>query len=318
MSSDIDAFSNRVPVMKKGNSLKKERDVLKGNITMIKRVAKILKVSLDPLGMGDYVDNYSDDVQHPAAKLMLEAAKSVDDKVGGGATATLILSVALTEKAKQLIANEIHPTIIIDGYVKSADKAIEIYNNLAEKVSRNDKEQLIKIAKASMQTSLISSDSKALSEIVVNAVLQVEDDPPFQLPIAPYIDDINVEKKVGGSLRDTMIMKGIVLEKEVVYGGMPKRIEKAKIALISSALEIETTEFDAEIHIGSPDQLEEKNKMLKFMVDKITGTGASVVICQKGIDDISQHNLAQANVLAVQWVKESDMTKLSKIGRAHV
>ena len=260
------------------------------------------------------------DVQHPAAKMMVEVAKSVDNEVGDGTTSAVVLAGALLEKAEQLIAKDVHPTIIVDGYRKSAAKVIEILNNMAQKVSNNDKEQLTKIARTSMQTKLVSKDSEVLSELVVNAILQVseESDSGFKVDI----DDIKVEKKAGGSLRDTKMIKGIVLDKEVVHGGMPKRIEKAKIALINSALEIEKTEFDAKINISSPNQmnmfLEEENKMLKTMVDKIINAGANVVVCQKGIDDIAQHYLAKANILTVRRVKESDMTKLSRATGAQI
>src|SRR6185437_13533618 len=193
-------------------------------------------------------------------------------------------------------------------------------NNIAQKINPSEKEQLTRIAKTSMQTKLVSKESDELAQIVVNAILQVSEksDSGYKVDI----DDIKVEKKAGGSLRDTKLIKGIVLDKEVVHGGMPKRIEKAKIALINSALEIEKTEFDAKINISSPDQmkmfLEEENKMLMTMVDKITKSGANVVICQKGIDDIAQHYMAKANILAVRRVKESDMTKLSRATGASI
>jgi thermosome len=260
------------------------------------------------------------DVQHPAAKMMVEVAKSVDNEVGDGTTSAVILAGALIEKAEQLISKDVHPTIIVDGYRKSASKVIEIFNNMAQKVNNNDKEQLIKIANTSMHTKIVSKDSETLSELVVNAILQVSDQTNSGSRVD--IDDSKVEKKAGGSLRDTRLIKGIVLDKEVVHGGMPKRIEKAKIALINSALEIEKTEFDAKINISSPDQmkmfLEEENKMLKGMVDKIIGVGANVVACQKGIDDIAQHYLAKANILTVRRVKESDMTKLSRATGASI
>src|SRR5918992_1534958 len=171
-----------------------------------------------------------------------------------------------------------------------------------------------------MQTKLVSKESDELAQIVVDAALAVSEktDSGFRLDI----DDVKVEKKAGGSIRDTKLVKGIVLDKEIVHGGMPKRIEKAKIALINSALEIEKTEFDAKININSPDQmkmfLEEENRMLKNMVDKIIAAGANVLVCQKGIDDIAQHYLARSNVLTVRRVKESDMTKMARATTARV
>jgi archaeal chaperonin len=329
--------SGGVPVLilKEGSTQTKGKDAQKNNITAAKLIAEVVRSSLGPRGMDKMlVDSLGDvtvtndgatilkeiDVQHPAAKMMVEVAKSVDNEVGDGTTSAVVLAGALLEKAEQLIAKDVHPTIIVDGYRKSAAKVIEILNNMAQKVSNNDKEQLMKIAKTSMQTKLVSKDSEVLSELVVNAILQVSEqsDSGFRVDI----DDIKVEKKAGGSLRDTKMIKGIVLDKEVVHGGMPKRIEKAKIALINSALEIEKTEFDAKINISSPDQmnmfLEEENKMLKIMVDKIINAGANVVICQKGIDDIAQHYLAKANILTVRRVKESDMTKLSRATGAQI
>ena len=335
MSNQNAAGGVPVLILKEGATQTKGKDAQKNNITAAKLIAEVVRSSLGPRGMDKMlVDSLGDvtvtndgatilkeiDVQHPAAKMMVEVAKSVDNEVGDGTTSAVVLAGALIEKAEQLISKGVHPTIIVDGYRKSATKVIEIFNNMAQKVSNNDKEQLIKIARTSMQTKLVSKDSEALSELVVNAILQVSEqsDSGFKVDI----DDVKVEKKAGGSLRDTRMIRGIVLDKEVVHGGMPKRIEKGKIALINSALEIEKTEFDAKINISSPDQmkmfLEEENKMLKGMVDKIIGIGANVVICQKGIDDIAQHYLAKANILTVRRVKESDMTKLSRATGASI
>jgi len=335
MSNQNAAGGVPVLILKEGATQTKGKDAQKNNITAAKLIAEVVRSSLGPRGMDKMlVDSLGDvtvtndgatilkeiDVQHPAAKMMVEVAKSVDNEVGDGTTSAVVLAGALIEKAEQLISKGVHPTIIVDGYRKSATKVIEIFNNMAQKVSNNDKEQLIKIAKTSMQTKLVSKDSEALSELVVNAILQVSDqsDSGFKVDI----DDVKVEKKAGGSLRDTRMIRGIVLDKEVVHGGMPKRIEKGKIALINSALEIEKTEFDAKINISSPDQmkmfLDEENKMLKGMVDKIIGIGANVVVCQKGIDDIAQHYLAKANILTVRRVKESDMTKLSRATGASI
>ncbi len=335
MSNQNAAGGVPVLILKEGATQTKGKDAQKNNITAAKLIAEVVRSSLGPRGMDKMlVDSLGDvtvtndgatilkeiDVQHPAAKMMVEVAKSVDNEVGDGTTSAVVLAGALIEKAEQLISKDVHPTIIVDGYRKSATKVIEIFNNMAQKVSNNDKEQLIKIAKTSMQTKLVSKDSEALSELVVNAILQVSDQSESGFRVD--IDDVKVEKKAGGSLRDTRMIRGIVLDKEVVHGGMPKRIEKGKIALINSALEIEKTEFDAKINISSPDQmkmfLEEENKMLKGMVDKVIGVGANVVVCQKGIDDIAQHYLAKANILTVRRVKESDMTKLSRATGASI
>jgi archaeal chaperonin len=324
-----------VLILKEGATQTKGRDAQKNNITAAKLIAEVVASSLGPRGMDKMlVDSLGDvtitndgatilkevDVQHPAAKMMVEISKATDNEVGDGTTSVVVLAGALIEKAEELITKDVHPTIIVDGYRKSSVKAIEILNNLAQKIDPGDKSQLTRVAKTSMQTKLVSKEANELADLVVNAALQVSDKLENRYKVD--IDDVKVEKKAGGSLRDTKLIKGIVLDKEVVHGGMPRRIEKGKIALINSALEIEKTEFDAKINISSPDQmklfLEEENKMLKTMVDKIIAAGANVVICQKGIDDIAQHFLAKANILAVRRVKESDMTKLARATTARI
>jgi archaeal chaperonin len=324
-----------VLILKEGASQTKGRDAQKNNIAAAKLISEVVRSSLGPRGMDKMlVDGLGDvtitndgatilkeiDVQHPAAKMMVEISKATDNEVGDGTSSVVVLAGALIEKAEELITKDVHPTIIVDGYRKSALKSIEIYNHLAQKIDPGNKSELIRVARTSMQTKLVSRDSDELSEVVVNAALQVSE--PNESAYIIDIDDVKVEKKTGGSLRDTKLIKGIVLDKEVVHGGMPKRVEKAKIALVNSALEIEKTEFDAKININSPDQmkmfLEEENKMLKNMVDKIISSGANVAICQKGIDDVAQHYLAKSNVLSVRRVKESDMTKLSRATGARI
>ena len=324
-----------VLILKEGASQTKGRDAQKNNIAAAKLISEVVRSSLGPRGMDKMlVDGLGDvtitndgatilkeiDVQHPAAKMMVEISKATDNEVGDGTSSVVVLAGALIEKAEELITKDVHPTIIVDGYRKSALKSIEIYNHLAQKIDPGNKSELIRVARTSMQTKLVSRDSDELSEVVVNAALQVSE--PNESAYIIDIDDVKVEKKTGGSLRDTKLIKGIVLDKEVVHGGMPKRVEKAKIALINSALEIEKTEFDAKININSPDQmkmfLEEENKMLKNMVDKIISSGANVAICQKGIDDVAQHYLAKSNILAIRRVKESDMTKLSRATGARI
>jgi len=324
-----------VLILKEGATQTKGRDAQKNNITAAKLISEVVASSLGPRGMDKMlVDSLGDvtitndgatilkevDVQHPAAKMMVEISKATDNEVGDGTTSVVVLAGALIEKAEELISKDVHPTIIVDGYRKSAVKAVDILNNLAQKIDGGDKSQLNRIARTSMQTKLVSREANELADIVVNAALQVSEKAANAYKVD--IEDVKVEKKAGGSLRDTNLIRGIVLDKEVVHGGMPKKLEKAKIALVNSALEIEKTEFDAKININSPDQmklfLEEENKILKTMVDKIVAAGANVVICQKGIDDIAQHYLAKANVLAVRRVKESDMTKLARATGARI
>jgi thermosome len=318
-----------VLLLKEGSSQTKGKEAQRNNIMAAKLIAEIVKSSLGPRGMDKMlVDTLGDvtitndgatilkeiDVQHPAAKMMVEISKTTDNEVGDGTTSAVVLAGSLIENAEDLINKDVHPTIIVDGYRKASAKAIEILNKIAEKVNQKDRTWLLKIAKTSMQTKLVSREAQELADVVVDAATLVaeEIDGAFKVDI----DDVKVEKKAGGSMRDTKMIKGIVLDKEVVHGGMPKRVEKAKIAILNAPLEIEKTEFEAKINISSPEQmkmfLDEENRMLKAMVDKITETGANVLICQKGIDDIAQHYLAKANILAVRRVKESDMNKLAK------
>ena len=324
-----------VLILKEGASETKGREAQKNNFTAAKTVAEIVRTSLGPRGMDKMlVDSLGDvtitndgatilkeiDVQHPAAKMMVEISKATDNEVGDGTTSVVVLAGALIERAEELINKNVHPTVIVDGYRKTAFRSIEILNSIAMKVDDQNKDQLVKVAKTSMQTKLVSKDSLDLANMVVTACKQVSETRNETTKVD--LDDIKVEKKAGGSIKDTKLIKGIVLDKEVVHGGMPKRIENAKIALINSALEIEKTEFDAKLNISSPDQmkrfLDEENVMLKSMVNKVTSAGANVVICQKGIDDIAQHYLAKAGVLTVRRVKESDMTKLSRATDARV
>ena len=324
-----------VLILKEGASETKGKEAQKNNFTAAKTVAEIVRTSLGPRGMDKMlVDSLGDvtitndgatilkeiDVQHPAAKMMVEISKATDNEVGDGTTSVVVLAGALIERAEELINKNVHPTVIVDGYRKTAFRSIEILNSIAMKVDDQNKDQLVKVAKTSMQTKLVSKDSLDLANMVVTACKQVSETRNETTKVD--LDDIKVEKKAGGSIKDTKLIKGIVLDKEVVHGGMPKRIENAKIALINSALEIEKTEFDAKLNISSPDQmkrfLDEENVMLKSMVNKVTSTGANVVICQKGIDDIAQHYLAKAGVLTVRRVKESDMTKLSRATGARV
>ena len=320
----------QVLILKEGSSQTKGNDAQRNNIFAAKLIAEIVKTSLGPRGMDKMlVDSMGDvtitndgatilkeiDVQHPAAKMIIEISKTTDNEVGDGTTSAVVFAGALLEQAEDLIEKGVHPTIIVDGYSKAADKAIEFLNEIAVSVKPGDKETLKQVAETSMQSKLVSNDSAELGEIVVTALLQVadkSDEGKYKVDI----DNVKVEKKPGGSTSDTRLIKGIVLDKEVVHPGMPKRIEDAKIALINSPLEIEKTEFSAEIRINDPSQmkrfLEEENSMLSAMVDKISASGANVVICQKGIDDIAQHYLSKKKILAVRRAKESDITKLAK------
>jgi thermosome len=318
-----------VLVLKEGASENKGRDAQRNNIFAAKLIAEIVKTSLGPRGMDKMlVDTLGDvtitndgatilkeiDVQHPAAKMIVEISKTTDNEVGDGTTSAAVLAGALLENAEELIRDDVHPTIIVDGYRKAANKSLDVLNKIAIKVPPTDRKWLVKVAKTSMASKLISKESDQLAQLAVDALLAVAEKVGEDYRVD--IDDVKVEKKPGSSLKETQLIRGIVLDKEVVHAGMPKRVEAARIALLNSPLEIEKTEFDAKINISDPSQikqfLDEENAMLKSMVDKIVAVEANVVICQKGIDDIAQHYLAKSGVLAVRRVKESDMTKLSK------
>lgn len=351
---DLSSPQQQVPifVLKEGTTESKGRQAQRNNITAAKLIAELVKSALGPRGMDKMlVSSIGDvtitndgatilkevDIEHPAAKMMVEVAKSVDNEVGDGTTSAVVLAGALIEKAEELISKEVHPTVIVEGYQMASERAIEFLRDAATKLNdpagEKDKETLLTVAKTSMASKLVSGESADLAKIVVQAVLNVAEErideregetrqQQQQKKFRIDVDNIKVEKKAGGSLNDTQLIYGIVLDKEVVHGGMPKRIEGAKIALLNAPMEIEKTEMSAEIRISEPQQmqmfLEEENRMLKSMVDKVAAAGANVVLCQKGIDDIAQHYLSKAGIMAVRRIKESDMFKLAKATGARV
>jgi len=318
-----------VLVLKESALQQKGRDAQKNNIAAAKMVAELVKTSLGPRGLDKMlVDSLGDvtitndgatilkeiDAQHPAAKMMVEISKTIDTEVGDGTTSSVVFAGALLEKAEKLLEKDVHSTVIIDGYQAASEKALELLAKLAKTIKPDDRESLIKIAKTSMQSKLVSENSVPLSKLAVDAILRIAEIDGDKYSVD--LDNLKVEKKAGGSIDDTSLINGIVLDKEIVHSGMPTKIEKARIALVNAALEVEKTEMSAEIRISDPTQmqlfLEEENRMLKSMVDKIHSIGANVLICQKGIDDISQHYLSKHGILSVRRVKESDMTKLAK------
>ncbi|MFL6421669.1 MAG: thermosome subunit beta, partial [Nitrososphaeraceae archaeon] len=314
MSSIQQANVGGMPVLilKEGTKESKGKEAQKNNITAAKLIGELVKTSLGPRGMDKMlVDSLGDvtitndgatilkeiDVQHPAAKMMVEVAKSVDNEVGDGTTSSVVFAGSLLQKAEDLVNKDVHPSVIVDGYTAASEQALKLLQKIAIKVDVNDKERLLKIARTSMDSKLVSEDSPILSQIVVDAAKQVVEKIGDDDDLKVDLDNIKVEKKAGGSMGDTKLIRGIVLDKEVVHGGMPKVVEGAKIALLNSALEIEKTEMSAEIRINDPQQMQmflnEENKMLKSMVDKVVSAGANVVLCQKGIDDIAQHYFAK-------------------------
>ena len=317
-----------VLIMREGSERSTGRDVQRNNIMAAKTIAEAVKSALGPKGMDKMlVDSSGDviitsdgrtildkmDIEHPAAKMMVEVAKTQDAEVGDGTTTSVVLAGELLGKAEDLLNKGVHPTVIVEGYSKAADKALEILENIAIPINPTGKEFLKKVAATSMASKLVSESKEQLAKIAVEAVLHVARKVGEDFTVD--LDDIMVEKKPGESMSETKLIEGVVLDKEVVHSGMPKRVEKAKIALLESALEIKKTEFDTKINIERPEQmssfLREEENMLKAMVEKIVTSGANVVFCQKGIDDMAQHFLARKGVLAVQRVKESDVKKLA-------
>ncbi len=318
-----------VLILKEGTTRKTGKEAMHLNIMIAKAIAEAVKTTLGPKGMDKMlIDSLGDitvsndgatildemDVQHPIAKLMVEISKAQDDEVGDGTTTTVVLAGELLREAEKLLEKNIHPTVIISGYKKALEKAKEVLKSRAIKVDLKDDETLKKVAMTAMRGKAVAAVRDYLADIAVNAVRQIVEERDGKL--VADIDHIQLIKKKGGSIRDTQLIYGVVIDKEVVHPGMPKRVENAKIALIDAPLEIEKTEIDAEIRISSPEQMEaflkEEEEMLREMVEKIKEAGANVVFCQKGIDDMAQHFLAKAGILAVRRVKKSDMEKLAR------
>ena len=305
------------------------RDARRMNIMAARVVAEAVRSTLGPKGMDKMmVDNLGDvvitndgatilkemEVEHPAAKMMVEVAKTQDDEVGDGTTTVVVLAGELLKEAENLLDQGIHPTIVARGYRLAAVKAQELLQQMADPVSPEDDALLKKVAVTSMTGKKAEAGREFLAELVVKAVKRIADrvDGGYKVDI----DYIGVEKRPGGGLMNTELIEGVIIDKEVVRPGMPKSVRDAKIALLDCALEIKKTETDAEIRVARPEQLrsflEEEEKILKGMVDKIAATGANVVFCQKGIDDVAQYYLAKAGIMAARRVKKSDMEKLAR------
>ncbi|MGC8895499.1 MAG: thermosome subunit beta [Candidatus Bathyarchaeia archaeon] len=325
------APSGTVPVLvlKEGTGRTTGREAQRNNIMAAKIIAETIKTTLGPKGMDKMlVSSFGDvsitndgatimkelDVQHPAAKMLVEVAKAQDNEVGDGTTTAVVLAGELLNKAENLLDQNIHPTVIIDGYKKASEKAQELLEEMAIPISIKDNERLIDVAVTSMGSKGITIAKEHFAKLAVEAVKQVAEEKDGKLKAD--IDLIKVLKKHGKSLEETELVKGMVIDKEVAHPQMPKLVTKAKIALLNAKLEIEKTEFDAKINIESPEQmklfLDEEERMLKEMVDKIAETGANVVFCEKGIDDVALHFLAKRGILAVKNVSSSDMEKLAK------
>ena len=320
-------------ILKEGTERKQGKDAQKNNIAAAKAVTEAVRTTLGPKGMDKMlIDSLGDvtitndgatildtiDVEHPAAKMIIEIAKTQDDKVGDGTTTAVIIAGELLNLAQELMEQSVHPTIIFRGYRKALLKSKELLQELATKIDINDKDTLIKIAKTAMNSKLIAGARSHFADIAVNAVSQIKEARGDYKIID--LDQIQIIKKEGKSLLDTSIIDGIIVDKEVVHPMMPKSVKNAKIALISSSLEVEKTEFDAEIKIQTPDQiqkfLDEESNMLKRRVNKLKEIGSHVIFCQKGVDDKAQNFLAKDNIITIRRVKRSDMEKLARATNA--
>ncbi|MFX0076041.1 MAG: thermosome subunit beta [Candidatus Hermodarchaeota archaeon] len=320
-------------ILKEGAERKQGKDAQRNNIAAAKAVAEAVRTTLGPKGMDKMlVDSLGDvtitndgatildtiDVEHPAAKMIVEVAKTQDDKVGDGTTTSVIISGELLSLAQELMEQAVHPSIIFRGYKKALKKSKELLQELATKIEIDDTETLLKVAETSMNSKLISGVKNHFANIAVNAVSQIKEKRGEHTIID--LDQIQVIKKEGKSLLDTNLINGIIVDKEIVHPMMPKSVKNAKIALITSSLEVEKTEFDAEIRIQTPDQinkfLEEESNMLKSRVTKLKDIGTNVVFCQKGVDDKAQNFLAQEGIITIRRVKRSDMEKLARATNA--
>jgi len=305
------------------------KDAQRNNIMAAKAVAETIRTTLGPKGMDKMLVSSLGDIivtndgatildeikiEHPAAKMVVEVAKTQDNEVGDGTTTVAVLTGEFLKNAEKLLDDNIHPTVIIKGYRKASEKALEILNNIAEEISDSNTYKNIALTAMTGKGAEIAKDK--LADLTVDAILQIKEGNEVDL------DNIKIEKKVGESVENSELIKGIVIDKERVHSGMPKRIENAKIALLDTQLEIKSTEIDAKIQISSPDQiqgfLDQEERIIKNLTQKVIDSGAKVVICQKGIDDLAQHYLAKNGIYAIRRVKKSDMEKLAKATKATI
>ncbi|HTT35556.1 MAG TPA: thermosome subunit beta [Thermoplasmata archaeon] len=322
-------------VLKEGTKRERGRGALSNNIAAAKAIADAVRSTLGPRGLDKMlVDSMGDvvvtndgvtilkemDVEHPAAKMMVEVAKTQDQECGDGTTTAVVLTGELLKRAESLIEQNIHPTIISQGYRLAAQKALEVLDSIATPVKPDDQATLRRIATTAMASKSVSFDREHLADISVKAVVAVAE----KTPTGHYVDLDNIQliKKQGGAITDTALIEGVIVDKEKVHTGMPTRVADPKIALLDAAIEIKKTEIDAKIEINDPSQLnaflQEEENMLHRMVDQVKKSGATVVFCQKGIDDLAQHYLAKEGIYAVRRVKKSDMEKLAKATGANI
>jgi len=322
-------------IMAEGSQQTRGRDAQSNNILAAKAVASAVRTTLGPKGMDKMlVDSMGDvvitndgatilkemDIEHPAAKMIVEVSKTQDDEVGDGTTTAAILAGELLAMAEELIEKGVHPTIIAAGYRNAAKKSTEILDTITINVSADDTEALNKIAATAVTGKGAEAYKESLSELAVNAVRAVAEKTDSGITVD--VDDIKIEKQTGGSIQDSKLVNGVVIDKERVHPNMPDSVENAKVLLLSTPIELKKTETNAEIKITSPDQmqmfLDQEEKMLKDAVEKAINSGANVIFCQKGIDDLAQHYLSKAGIYAIRRVKKSDMEKLSKATGANI
>ena len=322
-------------VLKEGTKRERGKGAQSNNIMAAKAISDAVKSTLGPKGMDKMlVDSMGDvvvtndgatilkeiDVEHPAAKMIVEVAKSQDEECGDGTTSAVVLTGELLKYAGELLEQNIHPTVICGGYKLAAEKAKEVLNKLAINIKEGDKKVLKNIAMTSMASKGASAEKDLLADAVVEAITSVAE----KIGAKTYVDldNIQIQKKQGGGMATTEIISGIILDKERVHDGMPKLVKNAKIALVNAALEVRKTEVDARIQIQDPTQLQafldEEEEMIKKMVDKVKNSGANVLVCQKGIDDLAQHFLAKEGIYSVRRAKKSDMEKLAKATGAKI
>jgi thermosome len=318
-----------VLILKEGTTRNRGKEAQRNNIMAAQVIGEVLKTTLGPRGMDKMlIDSLGDititndgatilkemDVEHPTAKMMIEIAKTQDDMVGDGTTTVVVLASELLKKAEELLDQNVHPMILVAGYRKAAQKAIEIIAKNAVAIDVEDQKMMMKVALTSMGSKAVGGAKEHFAEIAIEAIKQVAE--KHEGKIIADIDNIQLVKKTGKSLIETQLIRGIIIDKEVVHPGMPRKIENAKIVLLDMALEIEKTEISAEIRIHEPNQmkafLDQEDSTLKEMVTKIKASGANIVFCQKGLDDMVQHYLSQAGIMAARRVKESDMEKLAR------
>ncbi|MBD3318330.1 thermosome subunit [Candidatus Woesearchaeota archaeon] len=315
-------------ILPEGSQRVTGRSAQRNNILAAKALAEAVRTTLGPKGMDKMlVDSMGEititndgvtileemQVNHPAAKMLVEVSRTQEEEIGDGTTTAVVIAGELLKQSENLLDQDIHPTVIARGYRMATVKAHELLAEFADDIARDDTDTLIKIGMTAINGKGAESAQEKLSTIAVRAVLRVAEqkDGVFEFDD----DHVKIEKKAGGGVEDSELIEGIIIEKEAVHPSMPRIVKNAKVALVDAAFEIRNTEIDAKISITDPSQMQafidQEEKMLRAMVSKVKATGASVLFCQKGIDDIAQHFLAKEGILACRRVKKSDMESLA-------